>query len=90
MKFTKIGMKFTKITNFTKLTIISQKKGLWVKNLNRPLLKSVFGNQKCVLKNIKNALFLFSAPCSFFSLRETLQLTLKRITSTFAFNHSGY
>ena len=35
-------------------------------------LKSVFGNQKCVLKNIKSALFLFSAPCPFFSLRETL------------------
>ena len=35
-------------------------------------LKSSFGNQKCTLKNIKSALFLFSAPCPFFSLRETL------------------
>ena len=35
-------------------------------------LKSAFGNQKCALKNIKSALFLFSAPCPFFSLRETL------------------
>ena len=35
-------------------------------------LKSAFGNQKCALKNIKSAPFLFSAPCPFFSLRETL------------------
>ena len=26
-------------------------------------LKSAFGNPKCALKNIKSALFLFSAPC---------------------------
>ena len=37
-------------------------------------LKSAFGNQKCALKNIKSALFLLSAPCPFFSLRETLHL----------------
>ena len=29
---------------------------------------SVFGNQKCALKNVKSALFLFSAPCPFLSL----------------------
>ena len=34
--------------------------------------KSAFGNQKCALKHIKSALLLFSVPCPFFSLRETL------------------
>ena len=29
-------------------------------------LKSAFGNRKCALKNIKSALFLFSARCPFF------------------------
>ena len=42
-------------------------------------LKSSFGNQKCALKNIKSALFLFSAPCPFFSLRETLVIQINII-----------
>ena len=39
-------------------------------------LKSAFGNQKCALRNIKSAIFLFSAPYPFFSLRETLHNNL--------------
>ena len=32
------------------------------------IFKSAFGNKKYALKNIKCALFLFSAPCPFFEL----------------------
>ena len=39
-------------------------------------LKSAFRIQKFALKNIKSALFLFSAPCPFLSLRETLVIDL--------------
>ena len=35
-------------------------------------LKSAFGNPKCALKNIKNALFLFSESYPILSLGETL------------------
>ena len=35
-------------------------------------LKSAFENQKCSLKKVRSALFLFSTPCPFLSLRETL------------------
>ena len=34
--------------------------------------KSAFGNQKSAFKNIKSVFILFSAPCPFLSLRETL------------------
>ena len=40
-------------------------------------LKSAFGNQKCAPKNIKSALFLFTAPFPFFSLRKTLLKVVK-------------
>ena len=35
-------------------------------------LKSAFINQKCTLKSIKSAVFLFSAPCPFLNLVETV------------------
>ena len=34
--------------------------------------RSAFGNQKCVLKIIKSAILLVSAPCCFFRLKATL------------------
>ena len=40
------------------------------------VLTSAFGTQKCALKNIKSALFLFSAPCPFFSLRGNSELRM--------------
>ena len=49
--------------------------------------KSVFGNKKCALRNIKSALFLFSVPCPFLAWGETLMLwfSMRYLTKFSAF-----